>query len=90
VESYQSRGALRKPGNIVPAHGVPDDRSGILADLLDEARRLRDLGHSPDEVRRAILTLNRNLRDLAVPPYSPGGLAECLNIVVAESPGGGA
>jgi hypothetical protein len=78
-----------KSGAHGPLHGVPDDRAHFLDDLLDEARRLRDLGRPADEVRRAVIALNRNLGRQAVPPFSAGGLVECVNAVLAEGPGGG-
>jgi hypothetical protein len=48
-------------------HGMPDDRAAFLDDSLEEARRLRDLGRAPADVRRSILKLNANL-DKPLPP----------------------
>jgi hypothetical protein len=69
----------------LPLHGIHADRAEFLAELLDEARRLRDLGRSPGDVRRSILQLNRNL-PAPLPAFSAGGLCECLDAVLA---GGG-
>jgi hypothetical protein len=72
-------------------HGIPDTCGPFLADLLSEARCLIDLGRTPAEVRNSIPALNRNLpRGQRVPPFSPGGLAACLDALLAEGPGGGA
>ena len=70
----------------LPVNGVPDDLTALLAELLHEARRLRDLGRRAAEVRKSILALNRNLPK-PLPTYSAGGLAECVNCLLG---GGGA
>jgi hypothetical protein len=64
-------------------HGVPDDRSHFLPELLAEARRLHRLGRPVAEVRKAILSLNSAL-DKPLPPFSPGGLCDCVNAVLAR------
>jgi hypothetical protein len=67
------------------AHGIPDDQAPFLHDLLDEALRLHRLGRAPADVRRAVLRLNSNLPH-PLPSYSAGGLAECIDAVLAKEP----
>jgi hypothetical protein len=60
-------------------------------ELLAEAERLRDVGRPADNIRRSILTLNQNLpAPLRLPPFSAGGLMECVNTIFAGVPGGAA
>jgi hypothetical protein len=68
-------------------HGVPNDRAESLARLLAQVRRLRRLGRSPACIRLAISVLNRTLPK-PVPCFSPGGLCECLDALLAEESGG--
>ncbi|HKI36045.1 MAG TPA: hypothetical protein VKA46_29585 [Gemmataceae bacterium] len=80
-------GGPSPPADGAPPHGVPDAQAGFLEELLAEARRLRDLGRPAGDVRRAVLQLNQNL-PRPLPPFSAGGLADCLDALLAEGPGG--
>jgi hypothetical protein len=69
--------------------GIPDRQAGDLDELLTEALRLSRRGDSDDDVRRAVLRLNSNLPE-PLPTYSPSGLVECLNCLLARRAGGSA
>jgi hypothetical protein len=75
--------------NRTICHGIPDDHAAELGALLTEARRLRDHGLPRAMVLARVVAINRRLAR-SLPLYSPGGLVETLDVVLAEGPGGGA